>query len=242
MCIHQNSWMRSAEYCAKLSRGRFDMDRVLRVKDVRFYIKGREIKCSNDFNKADEARITFGKTKTTEGGEVRGHFATKHACCVVKALAKMLQERDTSDGDAPLFAWPAGSGMRGEGVRYIDMVDLIKSAATACGLEASEYSSHSQRRGGASAMLLSGAMTMEECRIYGRWRSLSSLKLYIEPALGALARGSQDRFLLDAKTSKRLMSATVNHELLQVEPPRERDFMRMRAAKAADKMRQARSH
>ena len=234
--------MRSAEYCAKLSRGRFDMDRVLRVKDVRFYIKGREIKCSKDFNKADEARITFGKTKTTEGGEVRGHFATKHACCVVKALAKMLQERDTSDGDAPLFAWPAGSGMRGEGVRYIDMVDLIKSAATACGLEASEYSSHSQRRGGASAMLLSGAMTMEECRIYGRWRSLSSLKLYIEPALGALARGSQDRFLLDAKTSKRLMSATVNHELLQMEPPRERDFMRMRAAKAADKMRQARSH
>ena len=192
---------------------------------MRFYIKGREIKDSKDFNKADEVRITFGKTKATEGGEVHEHFAAKHACCVVRALAKMLYrtQRETSDGIAPLFAWPAGSGMRGEGVHYINMVDLIKSAAPLCGLDAREYSSHSQRRGGASAMLLSGAMPMEERRIYSRWRSLSSLELYIEPALGALARGSQDRSLLDAKTSKRLMSATVNHELLQMEPPQERE-------------------
>ena len=91
-------------------------------------------------------------------------------------------------------------------------------------------------------MLFSGAMTMEECRIYCRWQSLSSLKLYIKAALGALTRGSQDRFLLDAKTSKRLMSATVNHELLQMKPPRQRDFMMMCAANAAEKMRQARSH
>ena len=121
--------------------------------------------------------------------------------------------------------------MKGEGVRYVDMVELIKSAAKVCGLDASEYSSHSQRRGGASQYLLSGAMTLEEVRIYGRWKSLSSLKLYIEPAMGALARAAQAAVL----------SGQENHELLAMEAPRQRDFMRMRAAKAVNKMREARS-
>jgi len=31
---------RSAEYCAKVARGAFDTDKVLRFKDIRFYIKG----------------------------------------------------------------------------------------------------------------------------------------------------------------------------------------------------------
>ena len=59
----------------------------------------------------------------------------------------------------PLFAWPKGTYMREEGVRYVDMVALIKRAARYCGLEEEFYSSHSQRRGGASGYLLSGGST-----------------------------------------------------------------------------------
>ena len=68
------SWhfmMRSAEYCAKLAKGAFDTDKVLRKKDVKFFIKGQP---TLNFARADEVRVTFGKTKTTGGGEViEGH-------------------------------------------------------------------------------------------------------------------------------------------------------------------------
>jgi site-specific DNA-cytosine methylase len=226
------SWhfmMRSCEYCAKLPKGRFDHDRVLRFKDVKFYHKGR---LTTNYSTADEVRVTFGKTKTTAGGEVRSHFATQHSCCVVKALAALFKARGSGDEDAPLFAWPKGSDKRGEGVRYIDMVELIKSAARYCGLDPSLYSSHSQRRGGASQYLLSGAMTLEECRIFGRWKTLSSLKLYIEPGAGRLAMGGQTKVL----------SGKVDVDMMQMEPPRERDVMRLRANKAARRMREAVTH
>ena len=117
-------------------------------------------------------------------------------------------------------------------MRYIDMVELIKSAARYCGLDPSLYSSHSQRRGGASQYLLSGAMTLEECRIFGRWKTLSSLKLYIEPGAGRLAMGGQTKVL----------SGKVDVDMMQMEPPRERDVMRLRANKAARRMREAVTH
>ena len=226
------SWhfmMRSCEYCAKLPRGRFDTDRVLRFKDVKFYCRGR---LTTNYSSADEARMTFGKTKTTAGGEVRAHFATEHSCCVVKALAALFTARGSGEEDAPLFSWPKGSDQRGEGVRYSDMVELIKSAARYCGLDASMYSSHSQRRGGASQYLLSGAMSLEECRIFGRWKTLTSLRLYIEPGAGRLAKGGQ----------KAVLSGKVDVDMLQMEPPRERDLMRLRAKKAARKLREAVTH
>ena len=220
------SWhfmMRSAEYCAKLAKGAFDTDKVLRMKDAKFFIKGQP---TLNYSRADEVRVTFGKTKTTGGGEVRAHFATNHSCCVVRALAELFIHGDSTDAEAPLFAWPKGTDMRGEGVRYVDMVALIKRAARYCGLEDEFYSSHSQRRGGASGYLLSGAMNLEEVRVYGRWKSLSSLRLYIEPGMGALAVAAQAKVL----------SGQEDVNMMQMEPPRERDFMRMRAAKAVKEM------
>ena len=112
-------------------------------------------------------------------------------------------------------------------MRHVDMVAVVKRAARYCGLEDEFYSSHSQRRGGASGYLLSGAMNLEEVRVYGRWKSLSSLKLYIEPGMGALA--------VDAQARVRSGHEDVN--VMQMEPPRERAFMRMRAAKAVNEMR-----
>lgn len=222
------SWhfmMRSAEYCAKLAQGRFDSDRVLRRKDIKFYKNG---KITSRFLVADEVRVTFGKSKTTAGGEIRTHYATDHSCCVVKVLGLLFESFTDVDTEAPLFSWPPGSTMKGEGVRYVDMVKLIKSAAKQCGLDPKEYSSHSQRRGGASAYLLSGGMSLEEIRIFGRWKSISSLQLYIEPAIGVLAKAAQHKVL----------SGQENHELIRAEPPRPRDFMRMKVKKTLQKMQQ----
>ena len=72
--------LRSAEYTARLGGDNFDTDRVLLWKDVKFLLQGMELKV--DFHRADEVRITFGKTKTTDGGEVRSLKATQDPCCV----------------------------------------------------------------------------------------------------------------------------------------------------------------
>ena len=226
------SWhfmMRSAEYSAKLAQGAFDTDKRMRFKDVRFYIKGH---LTTNYARADEVRITFGKSKTTVCGEVRAHFATKHECCVVRALADLFMHSDMMDTEAPLFAWPKGTGMRGDSMRYMDMVTLIKSAAKHCGLDPKEYSSHSQRRGGASA-------TFERCYVTGRMPNLREVEisLFSEAVHQTLGVGNVAR-----AAQANVLSGNEDVDLLAKEPPRERDFMRMRAAKAARKMQEVKSN
>ena len=99
------------------------------------------------------------------------------------------------------------------------MVALIKRAARYCGLG----SSHSHRRGDGSGCLLSGAMNLEEVRVYGRWKSLSSLKLHIGPGMGALAVAAQAK----------VVSGHEDANMMQMGPPRGRGFMQMGAARCA---------
>ena len=61
---------------------------------------------------------------------------------------------------------------------------------------------------------------------------MTSLKLYIEPGAGRLAKGGQ----------KTVLSGKVDVDMMQMEPPRERDLMRLRAKKAARKLREAVMH
>ena len=56
---------------------------------------------------------------------------------------------------------------------------------------------------------------------------MTSLRLYIEPGAGYLAKGGQTTVL----------SGKVDVDMLQMEPPRERDLMQLRANKAARKLR-----
>jgi hypothetical protein len=53
--------LRSAEYCARLKAGKFDLDRVLRLMDIVFLLKGVVIK--KDLMCADEVMIAKGKQK-----------------------------------------------------------------------------------------------------------------------------------------------------------------------------------
>jgi len=221
------SWhfmMRSSEYCAKLARGAFDTDRVIRVCDVTFFIKGRK---TTDYARADEVQICFGKTKMTSGGEVRSHFAADHHLCVVRVLAALFLRRPLKDKRAPLFSWAKGSTRPGSGVRYADILKIIKAAAVAAGKDPTEYASHSMRKGGASQYLLSGNCTLEEVRIMGRWKSFKAMGVYIDEAAKDLTRGKQWSVCRGA----------THKSVLLRRPPRERDFMRWKARKQATKLK-----
>ena len=61
---------------------------------------------------------------------------------------------------------------------------------------------------------------------------MTSPRLYIEPGAGQLAKGGQ----------KAVLSGKVDVDMLQMEPPMERDLMRLRAKKAARKLREAATH
>ena len=62
---------------------------------MKFYHKGR---LTTNYSTVDEVRVTFGKTKTTSGREVRSHFATQHSCCVVKALSARFKPKFKARG------------------------------------------------------------------------------------------------------------------------------------------------
>ena len=208
--------MRSAEYCAKLAAGEFDLDRVVRIMDISFYVEGTK---TLQYALADEVRVTFGKTKTTGGGEVRSHFACGHELCVVAALARLFMRRPVTDQKSPLFQWAEGSAKAGRGVRYYDVVHEVKAAAVECGYDAAVYASHSLRRGGATACLLAG-MSIEAT--FGRWKGELCLCLYIETGTAFLIR----------RYSNRVVEGIEDADLLQRQLPRQRDVLFVRAKKS----------
>jgi len=79
-------------------------------------------------------------------------------------------------------------------VRYHDSRRLAQRAAELCGRDTRAYATHSWRRGGASSYLLAGC-SLQAVQLYGRWALLSSLKLYVEPVLGQLLGGAQEKVL-----------------------------------------------
>lgn len=183
--------LRSMDYCAKEAGGCFDLDCVLRVRDVVLKRDGKVLR--SGFAQADELVVILGRGKTTEGGEVRKQFKSSESkLCVVTVVGLMLDRMDLSRPEEPLFAWPARSRRPGQGVRYHDMMSLLKAAAEATGRDTSKYGTHSLRRGGASSYLLAGS-DVEEVALYGRWKDVRSCGTYVEPAVGDLMRGLQDK-------------------------------------------------
>ena len=217
--------MRSAEYAAKRPGGKFDLDRVVRVCDVSFYYQGV---LTQRYDIADEVRITFGKQKCRAGGDVRANFAADHKLCVVKALATLFTRRRFTDPTQALFTWPRGSQNRGQGVRYADMVRIVKAAATRAGLDATEYSSHSMRKGGAQAYLLAG-MSLLELKLQGRWKKVESLEGYIGHAVPQLT--------LLKRMQWKVARGHEDENVLANKPARDRTFMRWAAEQEAAKLR-----
>ena len=177
---------RASEYCATLADGSFDVSRVLRRCDVIFLRGGQQI--HESLMEADEVQVTFGKTKTSAGGETRAQHRADHELCVVSALAAMCSRRTYSHPEEPLFSWPQGSRRPGRGVRYVDMMTLVKDAGVALGEDPKDYGTHSYRRGGATAYMTAG-VAYERVRIFGRWKS-DCARRYIEPWAGMMAEAA----------------------------------------------------
>ena len=213
--------LRSIDYCARLERGKFNMDQVVRVCDLIFKRGGKQIFAS--FRSADEVMLVLGRGKTTEGGEVRSHFKSNGSpLCVVLALAELAERIDMSDRQRPLFAWKVGSRRNGEGVRHCDVMRIIQGAAEGCGRDTKLFGTHSLRRGGAASYLLAG-QSIESVALFGRWANTQTVRGYIEPAARTLMKGYQDR---------------VNHGfedpcIILKEKPRERDMQLFRARRRA---------
>jgi hypothetical protein len=217
--------MRSSEYTAQRTGGKFDMDRVIRVCDVEFLCRGVITK---RYELADEVRITFGKQKCRDGGDVRSFYAAEHQLCAVWVLATLFQRRQFTDPSQALFTWPNDSKNRGQGVRYADMVRIVKAAATRAGLDASEYPTHSMRKGGAQGYLLAG-MSLLELKLQGRWSRIESSEGYIGHAVPQLN--------LLKNMQWRVVRGHEDQELLANKPARDRTFMRWAAEQEAAKLR-----
>ena len=210
--------LRSMDWCAKRAGGKFEMDNVLRIGDFFFKRKGRRL--HSNFAGSDELSIVFRRGKTTEGGEVRTHVRDDKdpTLCIVSTMGRLFDRMDRSNSELPVMAWPEGSKRAGEGVRYCDVMQLLKTAAEQCGRSSSDYGTHSLRRGGASAYVMAGA-SVEEVAIFGRWRDSQSVRLYVEPAARGLLLGLEDKVNRGER----------DDQLLLRRPPRERHEQVMRA-------------
>ena len=215
--------MRSSEYTARFG-GRFDADRIVRVSDVVFKRRGKAV-CNSWL--ADEVEITFGKTKNSAGGQTRSQFKAKgnHKLCVVRILQFLFARRPNRAGTEALFRWPEGSKRAGEGVRYIDMVKLVKKCAEVCGRDTKLYASHSIRKGGASEYLVAGGWSLHEVALFGRWRGERIAGLYVEKVIGQLSVGMQTKVLSGKREGRARFK----------KPPRERDVRMYRIKRALKK-------
>ena len=213
--------LRSMDYCAKMKKGKFNMDQVLRVCDVIFKKNG--IQLESNFAEADEVVLVLGRGKTTEGGEVRSHFRSEEAeLCVVRALGSLYDRMGNRAPSTALFAWQKSTKRAGDGVRYCDVMDILKKAAEICGKDGKDYGTHSCRRGGACAYLKAGK-SFDDVAIFGRWKDASSCRLYIEPAAAFLMRGAQNLVNKGEEEPYHLLR----------QPPREREQQMRRVMRQA---------
>ena len=99
-------------------------------------------------------------------------IANGSATCPIAALDAMLEDRDLSKPDTPLFA------LEGRPVTRQRLLSALKKLLAKAGLDPSKYSGHSLRKGGAQTLLEAG-VPESQIQILGRWRS-SAFKLYIQ--------------------------------------------------------------
>lgn len=142
----------------------WDVDKIVRRKDVKFKFKGKYI---TQFWRADEVEIHIRSSKTDQigAGVFRSMKASGEALCVVQSIKEVYALGREMEDTAPLFLTPMGIMITREMVS-----DVLKQAARDLGDPIDEYSSHSLRRGGATALYSKG-YSREEIMYMGRWKS-----------------------------------------------------------------------
>lgn len=165
-----------------------DSDHMIRCKDVSFELECSHVTCQPG---------QIGKTLSQYGGGVRRvqvhipKFRSKVANSERKIflnwrgsksiegvqLVKDLTEfcvREGGVGDTPLFSRERKG--RRKCLNYDMVVAGVKAAATACGLDRRDFSSHSYRIGGATAMCAAG-WSRPKIQQRGGWSELSDSDL-----------------------------------------------------------------
>ena len=167
--LTQFFFMLRASECTGSSQNVVDLDKVIRRKDLKWKRNGRYIQ---QFWRADEVEIHIRTSKTDQVGvgAFRSMRVSGEALCVVKALQDVYALGLEMEDTAPLFMTPTGIMVTREMVS-----EVLKSVALDLGEYADEYSSHSLRRGGATALYSKG-YSREEIMYMGRWKSDSWLR------------------------------------------------------------------
>ena len=189
--VLQTAWffvLRAKEFCD--SNG-VDFEMILRGVDLKFL-------CSSD--QVDGVTLQFRKTKVDQ--EAFGECKTLYVSgipevCVVTALLKfkaVAPQRFGSGCEAlkPLFRWSSGRMLtRGQ------VQNVLQKAATACGLPAGRFMSHSLRIGGASALFQSTG-EIELVKRNGRWSS-SAVQRYLHDGEVALRHTAEKMAKVEQK-------------------------------------------
>ena len=164
--------MRASEFCES-GPGNYDM--ILRGVDVKLTKDGIEAGLGD----ANEVTVQFRKTKSDQ--EAFGSCKTMGATGVAKLCpVKALDEYRCAvpgrfrgpEAERALFRWGNGAILKRTEVQYI-----LQKAATAVGLPAERFMSHSLRIGGASALYQATA-DVEFVKRMGRWSS-SAVQRYL---------------------------------------------------------------
>ena len=141
---------------------------VLRLGDAQFYDKNENV-C--DVQHASMVGIVLHGAKNNQYGrqEVRYQFKTNDpVLCPVVALAwaRMAAKQFGTKPDMPLTS----TGTNGRGIGNGQVVQTLKALARDMGLNPDDYSTHSMRIGGATALINSGAQSLV-IKLLGRWMS-----------------------------------------------------------------------
>ena len=127
-------------------------------------------------------KIFIPVSKTDPNGKgVFVHIADRaDAFCPRHALIQLALALPTGsvEGDNPLFASTRGKGAKSSPLTNGAFVKRLKKWIEAIGLDSKDYSGHSLRRGGATALLHAG-VDPELVQIQGRWRSVA-YKIYVQ--------------------------------------------------------------
>ena len=167
----------------------------LRKQDVRLWRNTSEIPHSADFQtlmSADSITICLENQKNGHKNAILHHTSSNHPILnPVTAGAHIIYSLRDFPASTPLSTYTNERGQRCQ-VRSSDIVDTIRLASQACGLESYGYDldrigSHSIRAAGATHLKISG-YDHDMIQKMGRWRGETYLR-YIQTQIGELTAG-----------------------------------------------------
>ena len=119
------------------------------------------------------------------------------------------------DKTQPLFSWTEAVAQPGVGLRYCDMLAILKLAAEKCGRDVTKFGTHSLRRGGGCQFLSCGA-TLEQVTFHGRWAPGSRAPVaYVEEGAGMLLADFQQTLFASGQSARVMERAPPRPRLLR---------------------------